>query len=353
MGSTQHRGVLVLLACGVVAGASGAQSLVSEPNSQVPVAIVSGQPVYESELLPRVQAPLRQIRTQEYEIKKRALEGLIRQKLLEADARAKGIPPEALLKQLADASVGEPSDAEVEAFYLGQRDRHPGSFDKVKAQLRESLKQARLQQRRQDYFDRLWEEAKVAILLAPPKVQVGFDPARMRGLPTAPVIIVEFADFECGYCRAVQPTLKGLLAKYGGEVGLAFRDYPLQGIHPQAQAAAEAARCAAEQGKFWEYHDLLFLSDPAGLNAMRLADHARALNLDNQRFGECLSSGKYRGQVAADVQQGMKAGVAGTPAFFINGVFLDGAQPPAAFEQIIDAELAVVRPRAAPKGGAR
>lgn len=348
----QRKPAGLLLVTALAGGIGVAQS--PPPAPQVPVATVSGQPVYEHELLPLVQAQLRQIRNQEHEIKKRALENLIHQRLLGAEARKKGVTAEQLLPQAVDSGAGEPSDAEVEAFYLGQRDRLAGSFDQMKAQLRQNLKQARLQERRQQYLKRLWEEAQVTILLRPPRVEVAYDSARLRGRPDAPVIIVEFADFQCGYCRTVQPVLKGLLARYGGQVSLGFRDYPLQNIHPQAQAAAEAARRAGEQGKFWEYHDLLFLGDASSLGAERLNEHARTLELDAGRFKECLSSGKHRAQVASEVQDAMKSGVAGTPAFFINGIFLDGAQPPAAFEQIIDAELAAVaRSRAVSKGETR
>jgi protein-disulfide isomerase len=132
--------------------------------------------------------------------------------------------------------------------------------------------------------------------------------------------------------------------KYQGRVRLGFRDFPLRQIHPQAQHAAEAGRCAAEQGKFWEYHDLLYANqgklDPNGLK-----EHARTALLDGERFDACMASGKFRPQIESDLQSGSGAGVAGTPGFFINGVYLSGAQPVSEFERIIEAEIADAKSR--------
>ncbi|MET0623844.1 MAG: thioredoxin domain-containing protein [Pyrinomonadaceae bacterium] len=336
-------------ACLWLASACPAQTAVP-PQPKQPVARVGGQLIYEEDLLPLVQTQLLPLQNQEYEIKRAALDRLVTRRLVEAEAKSRGVSAEKLLEQEVDAKVGEPTDAEIEAYYLGQRDRIGVPFETIKPQLRQTLKQAKLQQARQSYGERLRRAADVAILLRPPRVQVGYDPSRLRGDAAAPVIIVEFSDFQCPYCRTVEPTLKTLLGKYAGRVSLAYRDYPLREIHPQAQQAAEAARCAGEQDKFWEYHDLLY-ADGAKLDAGSLTGYARGLGLDAQRFTSCLASGKFKQAVEEDLQAGSEAGVNGTPAFFINGIFLSGAQPAAAFEKIIDAELAAaqaegsIRPR--------
>jgi len=179
---------------------------------------------------------------------------------------------------------------------------------------------------------------KASGLPRPQRVEVAFDPARLRGSATASVIIVEFSDFQCPFCRQVQPTLRDLLAKYDGKVSLAYRDLPLRDIHPQAQLAAEASRCAGEQDQFWQYHDLLF-AHPDKLNRAGLVEHARNLNLDEKQFSSCLSSGKYSAKIQEDLEEGVRAGVTGTPAFFINGIFLRGAKVQATFETIIETEL--------------
>lgn len=324
--------------CLWLASACPAQTAVP-PEPKQPVAVVGGQRIYEEDLLPLVRGQLLPLQHQEYEIKRAALDRLVTQRLVEAEAKSRGVSAERLLEQEVDAKVGEPTDDEIEAYYLGQRDRISAQFEMVKPQLRQALKQAKLQHARQSYVERLRKGADVAILLKPPRVQVGYDQSRLRGDAAAPVIIVEFSDFQCPYCRSVAPTLKALLARYAGRVSLAYRDFPLREIHPQAQQAAEAARCAGEQGKFWEYHDLLYANE-AKLDAGSLVGYARSLGLDGQRFASCLASGKFKQAVEEDLQAGSKAGVNGTPAFFINGIFLSGAQPLSAFERVIDAELA-------------
>ena len=204
------------------------------------------------------------------------------------------------------------------------------------------LEQTELPQNRQDYLKRVREHLEMPASLQQAKTEVSFDPARLRGSPHVPVIIIEFSDFQCPLCRKVQPTLKSLLAKYEGRVSLAYRDFPLRGMHGQAELGAESSRCAGEQGKFWEYHDLLF-DNPDKLNQNGLLELARNAKLGEKQFDSCLSSGKYRSQVERDLQDGIRAGVMGTPGIFINGILLSGAQPEAAFEQVIESELASVK----------
>lgn len=304
-----------------------------------PVAVIAGKPLYEDELAPLMAEQLQQIRNQEYEIKSRALEQLINQKLMEAEAAKKGITTDQLLEREVGAAVANPTDSEVEAFYLGQKDRLNRPLDEIRQQLRDSLKETKLELRRQNYMQRLWAESQVGILLAPPKTEVTFDPGRVRGDPAAPVTIVEFSDFQCPYCRASFSIVKQLLEKYAGKVKVAYRDFPLHQIHPQAHLAAEAARCAGEQGKFWEYHDLLF-NNPDKLDQTGLIQQARELKLTQRQFETCLGSGKFKPAIDADARDAARAQVSGTPAFFVNGIMVTGAQPAPVFEKIIDAELA-------------
>ncbi len=135
-----------------------------------------------------------------------------------------------------------------------------------------------------------------------------------------------------------------MLGKYKGQVKLAYRDFPLRALHPQAQLAAEAGRCAEEQGKFWEYHDAL-LADQSKLDEAGLVKTAQTLELNEKSFETCLTGGKFKAQVEQDVQEGTKAGVNGTPGFFINGEFVNGTQTEGEFEKIIERELAISRDR--------
>jgi protein-disulfide isomerase len=327
---------LAICAAGLILNGYAQSS--TPPKSKAPIAIVGGQSIFEEELIPMVQSQLLQLRNQEYTIKSSALERLIGQKLLEAEAKKKGLTTEKLLEQEVDAKVAQPTQAEIEAFYLGQKDKINQPFESIKAQLQQSLRQAKIQAARQEYSKRLRSEASVAISLRPPKVDVAFDSARLRGDAKAPVMIVEFSDYQCSYCRRAEESLKTVLAKYAGKVKLAYRDFPLRDMHPQAELAAEASRCAAEQGKYWEYHDSLYAT--AKLDKASLIEQAKKLGVDDKKFDACLSENKYKDQIEQDVQDGSRAGVSGTPAFFINGIFLQGAQPAAAFEKIIEEELA-------------
>jgi protein-disulfide isomerase len=224
------------------------------------------------------------------------------------------------------------------AAYKSHQDWQDRPFEKVKGQVEQAVKRARIEEARNKYMEHLREQASVSILLRPPQVKVGYDVARLRGNPQAPVIIVEFSDFQCPYCRQAEPTLQNLAAKYGGQVSLAYRDFPLREIHPNAQLAAEAARCAGEQGKFWDYHDFVF-AYPNMLNRDGLSQQALNVGLNAKQFNSCLSSGKYRSAIEQDVQDGLKAGVEGTPGFFINGTMVSGVQSADEFDKVIRAEL--------------
>ena len=127
--------------------------------------------------------------------------------------------------------------------------------------------------------------------------------------------------------------------KYGDNVQLIFRDFPLA-FHDNAQIAAEAGNCANEQDKFWVFHDKLFQNQTT-LTKENLKTWAAELQLDSEAFNTCLDSGKFKADIAKDQAEGQSYGVTGTPAFFINGRFINGAQPFAAFEQIIEEELAM------------
>ena len=322
------------------AAKSGASPLGS---SEGPIATVAGQPIYEQDLMPALGSRLLQLRNQEYQMKTKALDDVIREKVTDAEAKKQGLSTDKLLEQAVDSKVGEPTEAEVKAYYLAVKNQVNQSFDEIKPQIVKNLKTLKLQEARQEYKDSLRAKNQVVVLLKPPRVQVGYDSARVRGNPQAPVTIVEFSDFQCPYCKQAEATLKDLVAKYNGQVKFAYRDFPLA-IHAQAETAAEGSRCAEEQGKYWELHDAMF-DDQSKLDQAGLVQRAGTLGLDEKSFQSCLASGKYKAQVQQDVQAGTAAGLSGTPAFFINGVFLNGAQPEAEFEKIINTELAALGKR--------
>ena len=159
------------------------------------------------------------------------------------------------------------------------------------------------------------------------------------GDPNAAVTIDVFEDFQCPFCKQVQPTVHELLSRYRGKVKLVHKDLPLDSIHPQARQAAEAARCAYEQGKFWEYHDKLYANSPKA-SADDLKSYAKEVGLNTDSFDRCFTSRKYKALVQEDLNQGAQLGLNGTPTFFINGREISGNQSLSDFEAIIDEELA-------------
>ena len=307
-----------------------------------PVAIVAGESIYDRDLDDLVASQILSLRNQEYQIKSKGLEDLIRQRLVEAEAKKQGLTVEQLYAKEVDSKIATPSEGEVAAYYLGLKPQTKTTFQEIKMQLQANLKAIETKQARQNYADSLRAKAEVTVLLQQPRVEVAYDPARLRGDSKAPITVVEFADYQCPYCKQAETTLNELLRKYPGQVNLAFRDFPLESIHPYAEKAAEAARCAGKQGRYWEFHDALFVNqaklDEPSLNAI-----AQTLALDEKLFQSCLASGESKTQVSRDQEDGRKAGIASTPGFFINGVFLNGAQPELAFEKVIDGELRAVK----------
>jgi protein-disulfide isomerase len=169
------------------------------------------------------------------------------------------------------------------------------------------------------------------------EVTVGEAPTR-GGPASAEVKIVEWSDFQCPFCSRAGPTLEQIQKEYGDQVQVAFKHMPLP-MHSKAQAAHEAAEAAHKQGKFWEMHDKIF-SDQRGMSEAKYLEYAQEIGLDLDQFKKDLQSSKTKQRIAADMAQASELGVTGTPAFFVNGRFLSGAQPFASFKRVIDEELA-------------
>jgi protein-disulfide isomerase len=184
---------------------------------------------------------------------------------------------------------------------------------------------------------KLRENAEVTIDLEPPRIMVATT-GPSRGSKDAPITIVEFSDYQCPFCGRAEPVMEDVLSRYPGQVRLVFRHLPL-GFHKNARPAAEASVCAENQGRFWEYHALLFQNQKA-LGAEALEKYAVDAGLDVEDFKTCLTDEPTRARVEEDLREAREAGASGTPAFFVNGIPLSGALPAEAFVKIIDEELA-------------
>jgi protein-disulfide isomerase len=231
------------------------------------------------------------------------------------------------------------TDAEVKAFF----DEHAKSWGDRKleteaASIRSFLERQKGTDAAQSYLAELREGAKVSTLLEQPRVALT-GRGHSKGPEDAPVVLVEFSDYQCPFCRRAEPTVEQVLREYAGKVRFEYRHFPLESIHPLARGAAEASVCADEQGRFWEYHATLF-ADGASLEPAQLVAAAQKVGLDAAAFQACISGGRGRSRVDADVAAGHAADVTGTPAFFVNGIPLSGALPLDDFRHAIDGELA-------------
>jgi protein-disulfide isomerase len=291
-----------------------------------------------------IRADLSDQEQRTYDQRNSGLDQLINQKLVEGKAKAAGKPVDEFLRGELATKVAEPTDEESRALY--ERAKAAGQvkepFDQVKPQIVQFLRRQKSEAVLAQYIEQVRAEAKVEVLLPPylpAKIEVAAT-GPSKGPEGAPVTIIEFSDFQCPYCSRAEATVKDLLEleKYKGKLRLVYRDYPLAN-HNLAPKAAEAAHCAGDQGKYWEMHDRLFAGAPK-LEVNDLKAYARDLKLDEGRFTKCLDSGEKAKVVADHFKAGNDAGVRGTPAFFINGRLLSGAQKLEAFTALIDAELA-------------
>jgi protein-disulfide isomerase len=273
-----------------------------------------------------------------YQARRNALDLIVGNTLLDQEAKARSIDRAALVEQEITGKVTTPTDADISAWYEANPARVQGApLEEVRAPIKAFLVQERVRDARERFLEQLRARTPVKILLEQPREKIAADGRPARGSASAPVEIIEFSDFQCPYCLRAYPTVKQIIATYGDRVRLVYRHYPLPN-HPNARPAAEASACAAEQGKFWEYHDQLF-EHQAQLTDADLKQYAAAVRLDTAKFDECFSSRRYGKDIDADMEAGRSAGVSGTPGFFVNGRPIDGAQPFEAFKTIIDEEL--------------
>ncbi len=278
--------------------------------------------------------PLQELQERLYELRKNALENLITKLLLAEEAAAQEVTVEVLMRRLAPETVTVDAD-EVEQIYrenisgLGQMRE-----DEARQRIRLDLESRKKVERYLLAIAELRRRAPVEILLPEPDTpallvtQTG--PA--KGSAESLITIIEFSDFQCPYCKQARKSLEQLLASEPG-VRLIFKHLPLA-IHPQAFRAAQAAVCAAEQGRFWPYHDRLF--DAADLSEAALQRHASEMGLNHRAFADCLQSENSRAAVLKDMEEAQQLNIQGTPTFVINGRLVTGAKDLAGFKQLIE-----------------
>jgi len=302
------------------------------------VATVGDVTITRDQLEKHVKPKLIEVENQRFEILSDGLDELVSEQLIAQEAKSKGVTSDQLVATEVTAKLAEPTDAEIQKVFDDNKAQLQGqTLDQVKPRIVEFLKQQKAVERQETYLDELKAKYKTTIALKAPRIEVSTGGKPIRGNVKAPVTIVEFSDYECPFCKKAEPTLQQVLKTYGDKVRFVYRHYPLE-FHAKARPAAEAAECANAQGKFWEYHDKVFAS--ADLSETKLKAIAGEVGLDQAKFDECLAKHASKDAVDKDMADASGVGVTGTPAFFINGRMISGAQPFEKFKEIIDQELA-------------
>jgi protein-disulfide isomerase len=309
------------------------------------LAVVDGKPLTEADVRKSAEEQFkaleREYQQNLHKLMEDSLQQAVNERLLEAEAAARKVTAEQLQAEIKPAPV---TDADVDSFYEQNKAQIPRPKEQVAAQIKSYLEQQGQQKARQEFFSSLADKYQVEYKLEPIRVEVAAT-GPSKGPENAPITIVEFSDFQCPFCSRVNPTLEQVRSKYGDKVRIVFRQYPLP-FHQQAQKAAEASLCAADQGKFWEMHDAMFANQQA-LGVDQLKAKATELGMNGEQFNQCLDSNKHAAAVQADMKDGSAAGVSGTPAMFINGRFISGAVPLEQITTVIDDELRRKGPKTA------
>jgi protein-disulfide isomerase len=276
-----------------------------------------------------------------YDGRRNALEEIVADMLLADAAKARGLSQAAYVESEVTKRVTPVTDAEVAAFYQANIGQMQGrSLEVMGPAITRYLTEEQEKTARAALVTELRKTGPaVRMMMDAPRFEVDLEDSDPSiGNAKAPVTIIEFSDFQCPFCLRVAPTMKKIRATYGDKVRVVWKDFPLTQIHPQAFKAGEAGHCAAEQGKFWEYHDQLFGNQQA-LMPDDLKKYATTIGLDAERFGSCLDMSKHAEVVRNGVAQGTRLGVNSTPTVFVNGRRVSGAQPYEVFAAVIDEEL--------------
>ena len=316
-----------------------------EPAGAPVLAVVDGAPIREADFGKDIKDKIAELDNESRQRRLHLLwvgvEDALGGRLLAKEAKKRGIPVETLREQEILSKVTPPTEEEIQHYYDRNADQIGVDYRTAEPLLKQQLTQERALTLERAYVDKLRETAQVSYAFPVPdlpreKLDIGKGPG--SGKPGARVTLVEFSDFQCPYCSRASVMVKKLKELYPNDLRIEFRNYPLS-QHPQARNAAEASICADEQGKFWEYHDLLFQNARA-LEATDLQRYAVQVGLDPKAFTSCLASDRPRNAIDTSVSLGQKAGVQGTPALWINGIKLIGLMPMPLLQAFIDRELA-------------
>ena len=297
----------------------------------------------EEQLKTQLEDIKSQVKEQQFTLRKKALTEV----LMDMEAQSRGVTRDALKAQEITAKA-EVTESDVEALWNEVKARAKGTTkEQARPQLQQMVAQRKTETRLATYQRELFKKYNVSLVgLQPSRKAVSIPAdAPTQGPLDAPITLVEFTDYQCPFCQQAQQYVDRVMESYKGQVRLVYQEFPLD-FHAQAKPAGRAARCAGEQGKFWEMHTGL-LRTPGAFDEADLQNRAAGLGIDAKRFGACVVSTKYDGVIQKAIENGKSVGVSGTPTFFLNGRSFSGAQPFDVFERIIEEELSMAGPKKA------
>jgi len=302
------------------------------------VARIGDEVITADELESMVGPSLVKLRQEIYTTSVGELNAQIFERLATEKATAEGITKEEFLARNVDAKMTEPDEGEIVKIMTTYRSRLAQDDAQARQQVVQALQQQQQAKLIEALKDELFAEAGVVILLQPPRAKVAItEGTPSRGPASAPIVLVEYTDYQCPFCSRAQPTIAALMERYDGLIRHVFKNLPLP-MHDKAQLAGEAALCAQDQGKYWEFHDWLFQNQRT-MNRESMIAQAGEMGMNAELFTACIDDGTYQAKVDADMKEARGFGITGTPGFMINGRVLTGAQPLEAFETVINEEL--------------
>jgi protein-disulfide isomerase len=331
---------LALAGLSVVSAGCGEAESQAPPPQRPPasvVAEVNGQPITLDELEKGAGGQLLNLSIERQRILEATLDRMLAAKVVTLEATARGSNEARLIQENVFAKLTPPTDGEVEAYFTAHPELASQDRAKITPQVRQWLFNERRQTAYREYAARLRAKYGVKTMLEPLRLAVDEAGGPARGPAEAPVTMIEFSDFECPYCRTLARNLAEVSRRYGDQVRLVFRHFPIESIHKHAMGAAKASVCAGDQGKFWEMHDLLF--EGGGLAEADLLERAARVGLQKEPFQACVASQAAADRVKADVTAAAALGLSSTPTLFVNGRPILGAAPAADIARIIDDEL--------------
>jgi protein-disulfide isomerase len=290
------------------------------------LATVNGREITSGDVEEALRPLVFSVQEQVYRLRAQDLELKVNDLLLGQEAQRRGVTQTALLDAEVTSKLPAVTEADAQKFYDENKERINGDFAQTKEQIVQYLREVAERKTLTDFAGRMRAAGQVRTFLAAPAApvyKIATDNQPSKGNPAARVTVVEFTDFQCPSCAAAHPVIERIAAEYGDRIHVVVRDYPLT-QHADAQKAAEAAEAAREQGKYWEYVALLYQNQSA-LAPDKLKEYASRLGLDRAKFDAALDSGKFAESVRRDVQDGERAGVAGTPTVFVNGTRVERA----------------------------